>query len=309
MSRRLEIDSLRALRAVADLGGVTRASDFLALSQSAVSHKIRRLEQSIDCRLLRRRPGAPLLTDEGERLLAYAERILALHDEALAALGRRTLEGQIRLGITEDTTSAGLARILARFTRLYPSVTVRTHVAQSLVLDRQLAEGEIDLAVMQVFETDRRDRDAVLWTDHLVWAQALDFERNTSKPLPFIAFDKDCFYRQWAFQQARENNLQIETVLECSSTDGVCSAVTAGLGVALVSKRHLRSGMSKAMLDLPVPPPIAYVVRRSSGTSSQPVKTLTDEIITEISSVTSSPLSLATAAQIARPAATSFEST
>ena len=116
MSARLEIDALRALKAVADLGGVTRAADFLALSQSAVSHKIRRLEESIECRLLRRQPGAPLLTDDGERLLGYAARIITLHDEALSSLGRKTLKGQVRLGITEDTTSAGLARILARFT-------------------------------------------------------------------------------------------------------------------------------------------------------------------------------------------------
>jgi DNA-binding transcriptional LysR family regulator len=283
VSRRLEIDSLRALRAVADLGGVTRASDSLALSQSAVSHKIRRLEQSIDCRLLLRRPGAPLLTDEGERLLTYAKRILALHDEALTSLGRKNLEGQIRLGITEDTTSAGLARILARFTRLYPSVSVKTHVAQSLVLDRQLADGEIDLAVMQVFEADRRDHDILLWADNLVWVQGLDFESNASKPLPFIAFDKDCLYRQWAFQQANLNNLRIETVLECSSIDGVCSAVTAGLGMALVSRRHLGFGMSVAELDLPTPPCVAYVVRQNSSAASLPVETLTEEIFTEMS--------------------------
>ena len=63
MSGKLEIDGLRALRAIAESGGVTKAADRLALSQSGVSHKIRRLEESIGCRLLSRQAGAP--SDDG----------------------------------------------------------------------------------------------------------------------------------------------------------------------------------------------------------------------------------------------------
>lgn len=285
MSARLEIDALRALKAVADLGGVTRAADFLALSQSAVSHKIRRLEESIDCRLLRRQPGAPLLTDDGERLLGYAERIITLHDEALSTLGRKTLKGQVRLGITEDTTSAGLARILARFTRLYPSVSVRAHVAQSLVLNRQLADGQIDLAVMQIFETEIKEGDIVLGVDELVWVEARDFQTMKKSPLPFVAFDKDCFYRHWAFQQARQHDcgIKIETVLECSSINGVCNAVAAGLGAALVNRRYLRLDMQEIKTDLPTPPPIAYVARVRPGATSRSVEALAGEIASEFS--------------------------
>ena len=76
----------------ASSSGVTRAAHHLSLSQSAVSHKIKRLEDHIDCALLTRRAGASLLTEKGERLLGYANRILALHDEAAATLAwNRTL--------------------------------------------------------------------------------------------------------------------------------------------------------------------------------------------------------------------------
>ena len=71
-SRRLEIDALRALTAIRRHGGITRAAVALGLSQSAVSHKIRRLEVSLDCELLGRKSGGPMFTAAGEDLLDYA---------------------------------------------------------------------------------------------------------------------------------------------------------------------------------------------------------------------------------------------
>lgn len=70
--RRLEIDALRALWAIRHHGGITRAAEALALSQSAVSHKIKRLETSLECDLLNRKPGQAMFTAAGEELLDYA---------------------------------------------------------------------------------------------------------------------------------------------------------------------------------------------------------------------------------------------
>src|SRR6516225_6161893 len=119
-SRRLEIDALRALCAVRNHGGVTRAAEALGLSQSAVSHKIRRLEMSLDCQLLGRKSGSPAFTSAGEELLEYAGRILGIHDEALLSLSKTSLSGRISLGLTEDTACTDLARILGRFRRIHP---------------------------------------------------------------------------------------------------------------------------------------------------------------------------------------------
>lgn len=124
-NRRLEIDALRALLAIRHHGGITKAATALGLSQSAVSHKIRRLEVSLDCELLGRKGGA-LFTAAGADLLDYASRILGLHDEALLSLSKTPLAGRLALGLTEDTACSDLARILGRFGRLHPSVTVRT---------------------------------------------------------------------------------------------------------------------------------------------------------------------------------------
>ncbi len=86
MPERLEIDALRALLAISDHGGVTRAATQLGLSQSAVSHKMRRLERTLDCELLARRAGGALFTDTGERLCTHARRIIEAFKQAETGL-------------------------------------------------------------------------------------------------------------------------------------------------------------------------------------------------------------------------------
>ena len=285
MSVKLDVDSLRALKSVADHGGVTRAAQHLALSQSAISHKIKRLEEHIECRLLTRRSGAPLLTETGERLLGYANRILALHDEAAASLSRRSLTGKIRMGMTEDMTSSGLAQVLARFAHVFPDVSVRVHVAQSLVLQEEVDSGAIDLGVMQVFADDVRDDDTVLFRHSLCWAKSKDFELPPNGPVPFLAYDDRCFYKAWLVENLATMGREFRTVLDCSSNAGILAGVEAGLGVSIVNEEHLSPRMG-VISDgsFRTPPGIVYIVRRAAKPVSNAVVTLGESIAQEAAS-------------------------
>lgn len=282
MAERLEIDGLRALLAIATHGGVTRAAEHLALSQPAVSHKIKRLERALDCDLLARRAGGPLFTEAGERLLDYARRMIDLHDEALAALGKKPLAGTIRLGMTEDTTGGDVARILGRFTRLHPKTRVRTRISQSLTLNDWLAEGEIDIAVMQIFRRDVRPEDLILYEDQLHWIKSHDLRLDLSAPVPFLAFDSNCFYKHWANAEGARAGHRFEAVLECPSAAGILSSVRSGLGVALLNGLHLSSDLDVVEGIFPEPPAIAYVVRTRPKTRNDAVRALVQEISREV---------------------------
>lgn len=275
MSPKLDIDALRALCAISDCGGVTRAADHMALSQSAVSHKIKRLEQQIDCQLLARRPGGTLFTDAGQELLDRARRILSLHDEALQSLSRQPLKGSIRLGMTEDVTSSDLARVLGRFTRVYPDVAVRTQVRQSLVVQDQLVAGEIDLGIMQIFTHQVQPKDHVLSSERVHWVKACDLVLDPAKPLPFLAYDEACFFHRWA-QECQE--VRTAVVLQCASSAGIASAVRAGLGVALLPARFVDGDMQVLDGTLPEMPEITYVVRQGAKRQSHQVNALVREI-------------------------------
>lgn len=282
-SRRLEIDALRVLWSVRRHGGITRAAEALGLSQSAVSHKIKRLEVSLDCDLLSRKPGAPVFTAAGEDLLDYAERILGLHDEALLSLTKTPLAGRIALGLTEDTTCTDLARILGRFRRLHPDVAVRTKVRMSLVLRAMLEQGELDAAIVQIFAHEVRPTDIVLFREQLYWVKHSDLALPSSGPIPFLSFDDECFYRQWARDIGQDDDTLLETVFECASAAGIVSAVTSALGVALLNGRHLRPAMDIITNRLPTPPALAYVVRRARKARNPALDTLVAEIENEVS--------------------------
>ncbi|NGM47728.1 LysR family transcriptional regulator [Rhodobacter sp. SGA-6-6] len=281
-SRRLDIDALRALRAIRQHGGITRAAAALGLTQSAVSHKIRRLETSLDCALLSRRPGAPVFTAQGEELLDYAGRILGLHDEALLSLTRTDLAGRILLGLTEDTACSDLSRILGRFRRLHPQVALRTRVRMSLVLRAMLERGELDAAIVQVFAHEIRPADTVLFREGLHWVKSPDLALPADGPIPFLSFDDDCFYRRWALDIGQDGGALLETVFECSSAAGIAAAVTGGLGVALLSDRHLRPEMEVIGERLPRPPALAYVIRRSRKAKSPALDGLIAEVEAEV---------------------------
>lgn len=282
-NRRLEIDALRALCAIRQHGGVTRAASALGLSQSAVSHKIRRLEENLDCELLGRRSGGPMFTSAGEDLLDYAGRILGLHDEALLSLSKTPLAGRLDLGLTEDTACSDLARILGRFRRLHPNVSVRTRVRMSLVLREMLERGELNAAIIQVFAHEVRPTDLVLFRENLHWVKHPDLTLPPSGPVPFLSFDDECFYRQWALDIGQDGDVVLDTVFECSSAAGIVAAVNAAMGVALLSDRYLKGDIQIVTTRLPAPPSLAYVVRRARRSRNPALDTLISEIGKDIS--------------------------
>lgn len=275
---RLDIDALRTLCAVADHGGITRAAENLPLSQSAVSHKIKRLEDNIGCPLLARKSGGPLLTKDGARLLYYARRLCALHDEALQSLSKQPLSGSIRLGMTEDVTSSDLSLILGRFTRLHPDVSVRTHVKQSTILQQELARGEIDMSMMQIFAAEMKSSDILLFRDSLHWVKAKDMELNQGQSIPFLAYDDDCFFKHWAMDDSNLPASGLETVLQCASSAGIASAVRAGLGVSLLPGRYLTDEMQVLDDSFPPTPGLCYILRLGRNAKSRHIQSLADEI-------------------------------
>ena len=120
----LDIDQLRTFMAIADTGSFTRAADVVFKTQSAVSMKMKRLEERIGKPLFERDGRASRLTEDGERLLDYARRIVKLNMEAVSAFATAELTGRVRLGVPDDYADRYLPEILARFSRSNPRAEV-----------------------------------------------------------------------------------------------------------------------------------------------------------------------------------------
>jgi len=120
----LDLDQLRTFMAIADSGSFTRAAEAVNRTQSAVSMQMRRLEERLGKPVFKRDGRVSRLTDDGERLLGYARRMIRLNDETLAAFDDHELSGAVRLGTPGDYAARFLPEVLARFARSNPLVEV-----------------------------------------------------------------------------------------------------------------------------------------------------------------------------------------
>lgn len=281
MKVRLDIESLRAVMAVAQTGSVTQAARLLNLTQSAISHKLKRLEHKIGQPIFRRSDHGLRATEIGGRLLGYADRLVAMHDEAVAQLSPDNLTGSLRLGVTEDLATAGIARILSQFSSAYPNVKLVIRVAHSGTLAQWLTDGKIDLALMQLLDEQPQGRDRILWHDDVLWAQSEDFVAPDAGELPFITFHERCAYRLWGEAALAGTGWSLRLILECPSVEGVTNAVRSGLGLALIDRRNLRPGLIETPLGLPIPPQAVNVARMAARLPSSAVEALLDVVETE----------------------------
>src|SRR5262247_1478139 len=111
----LDLELLKSFVSVVDAGGFTRAGERVHRTQSTVSQQIRRLEEVVGRPLLHRDGKRVTPTEEGERLLSYARRILALAAEARDVVARPASEGVVRLGMSEDFAAYRLSEMLSEF--------------------------------------------------------------------------------------------------------------------------------------------------------------------------------------------------
>src|SRR5215475_11009770 len=179
----LDLDLLRSFVSVIDAGGFTRAGERVHRTQSTVSQQIRRLEEAIGRPLLHRNGKRATPTEEGERLLSYARRMLALAEEARDVVARPSEGGLVRLGIPEDFAAQRLTEVLSQFARSRPGLRLDVRCDLSINLRRDIERGELDVAL---FKRDAGETSALsCWPEYLRWVtsrrQPVDVRRN---PLP-----------------------------------------------------------------------------------------------------------------------------
>jgi DNA-binding transcriptional LysR family regulator len=223
----LDLDLLRSFVSVVDAGGFTRAGERVHRTQSTVSQQIRRLEEALGRVLLHRTGRHATPTEEGERLLSYARRILALAEEARDVVARPGSDGVVRLGIPEDFAANRLTRLLSRFARSRPGLRLDVRCDLSVKLRSDLERGELDLALMK--------RDAGETGAVAVWPEDLHWVTSRSHPLPLAVFPQGCLYRDRAIHSLEAAGRAWRIAYTSPNLAGVQAAVSAGLGVSILS--------------------------------------------------------------------------
>jgi DNA-binding transcriptional LysR family regulator len=236
----LDLDLLRTFVAVADAGSFTAAADIVGRSQSAVSQKIRRLEELIGHPVFERTSRSLCLTGPGGQLLIGARRLLDLNDDVIRSLQIPRASGRLRVGICEDFVPLQLSRLLARFLRLYPEVQLEVNTSLTHELLAEFDNGDLDLVIAT---RQLRDRGRVIWREPMVWFAALDFRLELDRPLPLVLLKPPCTYRELMFTTLDAARQDWATACTVTSLMGVQAAVAGGLGITALGRSFIQDGM------------------------------------------------------------------
>lgn len=270
---------LKVFHTVAGVLSFTRAAELLRMTQPAVTHQIRQLEDELNARLFDRTNNRISLTAAGEQVLEFASRILGLYDdmqESVKALtGDRT--GLVTLGASTTIAEYMLPGLLGDFRRSFPEVQIRLRVANTdavvaMVADNSIdlgvVEGEVDNQLLRVEHCQQDELQVIVPPGHPLCAH-LSVKPSDLTLYPFIHREdgsgtRSVIERYFAVAGVDEN--AINCPFELGSTEAIKGAVQACVGVTIVSRATLSKELALGQLvALPLEPPLMrsfYFVRQ-----------------------------------------------
>lgn len=237
----LDIDLLKTFLAISDTGSFTRAAEEVNKTQSAVSMQMKRLEELLGRPLFARDGRASRFTPDGERLVEYARRLVALNDEAVATFKRPELTGTVRFGTPDDYADRFLPEILARFARTHPLVTVDVDCLNTSVLFERTKRGELDLSLVTFgcnVQTDEPVR-----REPLVWVASARHSTHLLEVMPLAISHAGCEWRATVLAALEKTGRKYRVAYSSPNSNAVNAAVQSGLAVGAVPEMCVRPGM------------------------------------------------------------------
>lgn len=229
--------ALNIFRAVARSGSVAAAAAAVHSVPSNVSARLRKLEGEIGTPLFLRQARGMQLTAAGEVLLDYAERILALTDEARAAVAEiGGGGGRLRLGSMESTAAVRLPPLLTAFARSNPRLHLSLLTGPSSEIVTAVLQRRIDIGLVAGPVDHPHLQGHAVFAEELVLAVAAGAAAAPPAGAPILVFRNGCAYRARAESWARRTGGQVGAVMEFGSLDGLLGCVAAGMGVSVLPR-------------------------------------------------------------------------
>ena len=246
--RRVTLRQLQIFEAVVRLGGVTRASEDLHLTQPTVSMQLRKLGDSLGLTLLETVGRVTRPTPAGREVYATTREILgsmvALDD--LASELKHVVRGELRLSVI-TTATYFMPHLLGAFVERYPDVEPKLTITNRAEVLERLRTNADDLIIMGQVPADFPVEAKPFIDNRLVVvappAHPLTKERNI--PLKrlarerFLAREPGSGTRLAVDRLFRESGLKTSPYLELGNAEAIKQGVMAGLGVSVLSERTL----------------------------------------------------------------------
>ena len=233
--KNLPMDLLRSFVSVAQLNSITKAGELLGRSQPAITLQMQRLEELVDETLLVRNGKNMDLSEAGDRLYEYANQILSLNDLAVSEFSKSAVTGKIRLGIPSEFATVLLPKIVSRFAKAYPNVTLEVNCELSKNLLTKTGKASHDLILALQDDPNAKD-SALVKIDPLVWVASSDMTSQKVSVVPLIVASQGCIYRNRAIRILDKSKQPWQIVYTNPDLTGIQYAIQEGLGVTVLAK-------------------------------------------------------------------------
>ena len=245
------LDQLKILRAIAAEGTFIRAAESLYLSQPALSLQIQNLEKHLNVPLFERHKKKIKLTDSGELLLRYGNRILALCEETYRAIAdlQKLQAGNLIVGASQTPGTYLMPRLIGLFRQKYPQITVELEVHSTRRISWAVANGQIDIAIiggeipvevknsLRILPYAEDELVLILPKSH-IFCELEKIRKEDLYSLNFITLDSSSTIRKFISNNLQQNGIDINRFkieMELNSIEAIKNAVQSGLGAAFVS--------------------------------------------------------------------------
>lgn len=262
----MEFADLKIFKAVVDEGGIIKAARKLHRVPSSVTTRVQQLEASLGVTLFHRDRQRLHLSPSGELLLAYAQRLVQLSDEARAVVCGGVPKGVLKLGALESTAASRLPRLLAAFHRGFPEVRLELTTGTNDDLINKVVDRRLDAAFTAEPPAPRVLEHMPVFAERLVVISSLGHppikRARDVEGASVIAFPQGCAYRRVLQRWLGRESLATLRVLELNSYHAIVACVASGTGIALVPEsvldtmpdaQVLRHAIPKAQADITTP--------------------------------------------------------
>lgn len=259
----LDSRQLQAFATVARRGSFTLAAKDLFLTQSAVSHAIKALEDDLGHRLLDRVGKRVMLTQAGEQFLVHVHRVLREMDTARSGLDHLANwgHGRLRVGASETACQYLLPGVLREFRQSFPKCVIRIEPGDHMRQIELLRSGQIDLAVMLRPEGDREFTFAPMFDDelrfvvapHHRWAGESCIDPSDISEETLILYNRTTYTFRMIYDYFRGEGVTLGDYIELGSMEAIKELAKTGVGVGVIASWIAREELANgALVSLPL---------------------------------------------------------
>ncbi|HVW56662.1 MAG TPA: LysR substrate-binding domain-containing protein [Rhizobiaceae bacterium] len=235
----LELDILRTFVAIAETGSFTLAAGAVYRTPSAVSMQIKKLEEMLGRSVFNRDARSVSLTNDGEMLLGYARRMLAINREAVSKFVMPDIEGVVRFGSPDDFGERVLPVVLKRFAQSHPNIAVDVVIDQSVNLRRRMSERTLDITLLTNSTNAYAADCEILLSEPIVWAGMKGGCAYLREPLPVSLWEEGCAWRAGALDALGRDGRDYRVAYMSAHTAGQRAAILSDLAIAPLPKSFI----------------------------------------------------------------------